>query len=236
MAAWTAAKSTGKPPCQWAGSPLASCLRAAFRKWDWDTVAPWTFVHLNITGRAVTVSLDPRSPDFVARKAMFAKYLRESWRAAQYNLWLATDRVDATAAKGIAYDSQCCSAARTAVRRDRHAWMVAIGALVSPSRAWKSVENHDVPQSVAEAAVFKCPWCSLHPAGFSHIVWECPESHKPSGLQPRDNLQARLGWPMCTRDSPQHDMAVMTWMSTVRRTLIERWPVNDDDGGTPWQI
>jgi len=69
----------------------------------------------------------------------------------------------------------------------------------------------------------QCRWCRAHLGHRDHIFWECLQRPPGGPERPKCRLQARLGWPMASKDDNSHDTdeAIMTYMSMVAKTVLD---------------
>ena len=144
--------------------------------------------------------------------AKIAHDLREGWRAEEWEKFCHATRRDSALLQGTPYDGARAAAARKACTRDGWHRSVLLGTFRSPAALTHKDEKEQ-----------ECPWCHNHLGHHDHIFWLCPQ--RPHGPErPRCELQARLGWPMAKDDSSEADEAVMTYMSsTAKKVLDERY-------------
>jgi len=219
-AAWKFAKKTGLVPADWTTSIWTNTLRKFFEKLNWDEEQPWQWRHLNIENAVTYVSLDPSSAHFHGL-GKYEHLVRDSWRATQFFEWLQSGRVDAKDCAGTTFNSTRCKLTREFAKKDRHYWMVSIGAMVSPARFHQmKVSKLTGPQMAAQNTYFCCPWCGLFKADANHVTWECTQNGRPTNLVPRDKLQRRLGWFTTDRRRKDMDSGIARWMAHVREKIL----------------
>jgi len=146
--------------------------------------------------------------------------LREGWRAEEWEKFRHATRRDSALLQAMPYDGVRAAAARKACTRDGWHRAVLLGTFRSPA----SMTHKDEKEQ-------ECPWCHNHLGYHDHIFWSCPQ--RPHGpRRPRCELQARLGWPMAADDSRETDEAVMTYMSSIAKMVLdERYHKAPASGG-----
>ena len=105
-AAFRAAKEFGTAP----GIPMVPVLDAwkQLLDLDWSINAPWLFQHNELD---LKFSLRPDRLEFPQEQGALEHMLRESWWCQLYNLWLDSNRRDASLCQSVPYSSRRCSAA-----------------------------------------------------------------------------------------------------------------------------
>ena len=66
----------------------------------------------------------------------------------------------------------------------------------------------------------KCPWCNCEQADWKHVCWDCTQNGRPPDMAPKDPLQERLGWSSGIPSRKGIDTQILTWMASVRHTLL----------------
>jgi len=163
----------------------------------WEEAGPWKWKHAKLS-----LSIDLHREN---RKELMHK-LRESWRAAQWDIFVSRERRDSKEMQGIQYDGMAAKNARQAAKTPERKAM-AMGAFMSPATM-----QHD--RAAQANFTMKCCWCQRVLGTHEHIFWQCPQRPE-KWRKPRDARLARLGWAV----EGQRDERIVEYMSRVVREV-----------------
>lgn len=117
--------------------------------------------------------------------------LREGWRHKQWHIFRASTRRDATP-----------SSTHLTSRIDSTSFAALFRRVLEPPLAvllWSAISPAAFGKrpGVRQQRT-RCPMCRAPMADLKHIYWQCPQ--RLTTPSPRDQLQARFGWPSCQGD------------------------------------
>ena len=172
--------------------------------WGWNLARSKVIQH----ARVGTVNLQTDAWDKIAHG------LRESWREAQWNLFLQQDRRDSAQVAGanVVYDPARLKAAQGCFSKgSAHHRAVMTGAAHSLARYQVMFQGQVQPG---------CHLCGnpVTVPDWERLAWRCNAFQSQRPGRPQDEAQARLGWP--TRNGNAQDQHVLRHLSEVRRRIL----------------
>ncbi|CAE8724776.1 unnamed protein product [Polarella glacialis] len=208
LAIWLATCKTQGRPQQDKNHQVIKNVDNSLSKLGWSKVQAWRWHWSNHT------------LDLEAEKGVFQlqmHHLRNSWRLARMQKWLASQRNDANTARSAGFDAELfvhsggLDKMRTALARlPGHARAVVVGGMATPATFGTRFRE-------------QCPYCCLWTAPtVDHILWSC--SHfcaERLCARPAVELEARLGWSQNSYLHSSESLLVLQQMACIRRKEVE---------------
>ena len=193
-------------------APAASekCAFEWLRKHGWTMTGPRVWSH-----QVLGFQIRPILPGRTKQRDEHAHFLRESWRAQEFALFLQDPRHATLEYATAQYSTNRLAACRKLVESATgpHRWIL-LGAATSPL-------EHAIRYSSRDDPVASCPHlgCHVAQAGWNHTLWECPR--RGHVLRACDGLQRRYGWPAGLTKHPSNaDRQILDAMAVI---VVQIW-------------